>query len=128
MSFELLTDKKEIVIRVPELENRIRYEEHSFAFLLNGSLIAMGEVAFEEDNSIEIKMLETIEKKKGYGRMFVEYLKTIPGIVELWGESVPDAVPFWQKVGVQFEPTGFQQFIEADEHEEGFLIPFTIKL
>lgn len=127
MICELITDKKEIEKRFPQLGSRIRYEQYSFAFACNEELVAVGEIAFEDDQSVEIKMLETLVKRKGYGRMFVAHLRSLPNVVELWGESVPDAVPFWHKVGASFEPSVYEDYLETDEHEEGFLIPFTIK-
>lgn len=130
MDLHLYTDKKEIIKHAPELESRIKYEEHSFAFLLNNKLIAYGEIASLEDQSLEIKMLEVVEKRRGYGSMFVDYLKMMPGITELWGESLLDAVPFWQKVGAIFDPSSLEEpfyLIDEDGTKEGFVIPFTIE-
>ncbi|KQY90927.1 hypothetical protein ASD24_24320 [Paenibacillus sp. Root52] len=128
MNIELYTDKKEILIHAPELESQIRHELNPFAFLLNQQLIAYGEIAILEDRSLEIKMLQVIEEKRGYGRIFVDYLKTIPGIKELWGEALPEAVPFWQKVGASFDPMSYEHYLNNnDKNEEGFLVPFTIK-
>ena len=131
MDFQLITDKVDILKHAPELEKRIKCEEHSFAFLLNNMLIAYGEIACLCDQSLEIKMLEVVEKKRGYGSMFVNYLKAMPGITELWGESLYDAVPFWKKVGAIFDPGSLEEplcLVNEDGTKEMFPIFFTIQI
>lgn len=125
----LLTDRAEIIEQFPVFGERVRHwGKDVFVYVVGDEIVAEGELELSpEDRSIEIKMIQTKEERKGYGRKFVNYLKALDGYEELWGESVPDAVPFWSKNGAVFEPTAFNEFMELDEYEEGFLIPFTIK-
>jgi hypothetical protein len=124
--YQLVTNREEIEAMSDELKKYIAGMENPFVFLQNGEVIAKGELAYYEDDSVEIKMVKTINKRTGKGRVFVEYLKNLPNVKEIWGEAVPDAVAFWSKLGAKFDPEAFEQYLEAEEHEEGFLVPFKI--
>ncbi|WPS85691.1 hypothetical protein SMD22_01140 (plasmid) [Brevibacillus halotolerans] len=125
--FQLITDREEIELLSNELKRYIYGMDNPFVFIHKGEVIAKGEIVFYKDDSVEVKMLEVVNKGKGNGRMFVEYLKNMKNIHEIWGESVPNSVCFWFKVGATFDPVAFNNFIKEDEHEEGFLVPFTIQ-
>ncbi|MFF2532511.1 hypothetical protein ACFVS2_26950 [Brevibacillus sp. NPDC058079] len=122
----LITNRVEIESLSSELQRYIRGMMYPFAFMQNDEVITKGEIRFLEDGSVEIKMIEAIDKGKGSGRLFVEHLKNIENVFEIWGESKPDAVPFWLKMGAVFEPTAFKVFASECEYEEDFLVPFTI--
>ena len=122
----LITDRVQIASLSLELHRYICGMMYPFAFMKNDVVIAKGEIRFYEDGSVEIKMIEAIDKGKGSGRLFVEHLKSIETVCEIWGESKPDAVPFWLKMGAVFEPTAFQVYASESEYEEDFLVPFTI--
>lgn len=55
--------------------------------------------------SITIDNIEFAQEhqSKGYGRMVVEHLKKTPGVSCLTGDSVPEALPFWAKMGAVFD-------------------------
>lgn len=121
----LLTDRTLIFNQFPRFKDH--WGEHIFVYTIGGEIVAEGELKFCPDEQlIEIKMVETIEKRKGYGTKFVNHLRTLEGYNELWGEAVPDAVPFWLKKGAKFEEESFEEYVKFDEYYEGFLVPFTI--
>lgn len=128
MQLKLVTDEFEILTLPQNVQNYLRGMEFPFAFLMDGNVVAKGELEFDsgEIGSIEVKMIKSIEERKGYGKLFVQYLKSLPEVKEIWGESLPVSVPFWLKMGAKFEETSYEEFIKNDEHEEGFLVPFTI--
>lgn len=128
MKMNLVTDEAEILTLPQEVHSYLRGMEFPFAFLVDGIVVAKGELEFDsgEVGSVEVKMIKSVEERKGYGKLFVEHLKSLDEVKEIWGESLPVSVPFWFKMGAKFEESVFNEFIENDEHEEGFLVPFTI--
>jgi hypothetical protein len=125
-TFEFITNKEDIESISDELKRYSCGMENPFVFIRNGTVIVKGEMAIFEDDSVEIKMLESIKKRMGAGRTFVEYLKKMPHVHEIWGEALPNAVDFWFKMGAKFDPSSFETYLGTEDHEEGFLIPFTI--
>jgi len=115
---------------IKELEPSIweiyQYSECPFIFRVNEKTLVYGEAEIGH-GEVYIKMMESIEHKKGYGRLFIEYLKSMPTIHEIWGESVENAVPFWFKMGAKLNPMLFERFLNEEELEEDFLLPFSIK-
>lgn len=126
MNTQLIQDPDMIKEIEPTIWKKYQYSDCPFIFRLDGKTIVYGEAEFEQ-SEVYIKMMESIEKKKGYGRLFIEHLKSLPTIKEIWGEAIEDAVPFWYKIGAKLHPTEFERFINQDELEEDFLLPFSIK-
>jgi|GEM_PF-5616377 len=124
--FHLIIDRNYLIQHLAEFVGEYRYSEYPFLFLQDERVLAKGEIVFEADGSVEIKMVESLEPRRGHGRAFIEYLKALPEVTEIWGEALGDAVPFWSKVGAVFEKQAFECFIETNDSEEGNLIPFTI--
>jgi hypothetical protein len=51
-------------------------------------------------------MIELFPKYRGkgvYGKLVVGYLFQIFGVSSMKGESLPSAIPFWYKIGANFE-------------------------
>ncbi|MEI3891869.1 MULTISPECIES: hypothetical protein [Bacillus] len=110
-----------------DILKHLKHMEHRILYLNNDVPIAYGETTFEEDGSVYIEYIQCIEKRKGHGRDIINHFKNQETITEIWGEAIPDAVPFWHRMGVKFEQSAFNEFIEEDELAEGFLIPFSLK-
>ncbi|PES55161.1 hypothetical protein CN384_07660 [Bacillus thuringiensis] len=110
-----------------DILKNLKNMEHRILYLNNDVPIAYGEAIFEEDGSVYIEYIQCIEKRKGHGRDIINHLKNQETVTEIWGEAIPDAVPFWHRMGVKFEQSAFNYFIDEDELEEGFLVPFTLK-
>jgi hypothetical protein len=125
----LLTDYQEIVKAVPELGEKMKHYPEPFVFLVNGIATMIGEIRITKED-VCVKMVESLEKEKGNGRQFIDFLKSIPEKEEIWGESVVEAIPFWSKMGAVFNSTLYKEYQEAmkvgEELEEDFLLPFTI--
>ncbi|WCK57240.1 hypothetical protein PP175_29050 (plasmid) [Aneurinibacillus sp. Ricciae_BoGa-3] len=124
--FKLVTQREEIEQLSEELKKYSYGMEYPFVFLKEGKVIVKGELAFMQDNSVEVKLMESIQKRKGNGRVFIEYLKSLANVHEIYGEAVPEAVPFWHEMGAEFEPSVFEEYLATPVHEEGFLVPFQI--
>ncbi|HDR7922438.1 hypothetical protein [Bacillus paranthracis] len=110
-----------------DILKNLKNMEHRILYLKNDTPIAYGEAIFEKDGSVYIEYIQCLEKRKGYGSEIINHFKNQETITEIWGESIPDAVPFWHRMGVKFEQSAFNEFIEEDELAEGFLIPFSLK-
>lgn len=125
----LLTNYEEIKKTVPEMEEKMKYYPEPFVFLVDDVVTMIGEVRITEED-ICIKMVESMDRGKGHGRVFIEFLKELPNKEEIWGESVVPAIPFWRKMGAEFNSTLYRQYKDAIangyELEEDFLLPFTI--
>ncbi|PLS19199.1 hypothetical protein CVD28_01970 [Bacillus sp. M6-12] len=125
----LLTNYEEIKKTVPEMEEKMKYYPEPFVFLVDDIVTMIGEIRITEED-ICIKMVESMDKGKGHGREFIEFLKELPDKEEIWGESVVPAIPFWSKMGAEFNSTLYKQYEESvvngEELEEDFLLPFTI--
>lgn len=70
-------------------------------------------------------------QRKGYGKAIVEMLRRLPGIQSLRGESVPEAIPFWDKMGAVFAKGEMEEWLNAPDDKEFIninLIPFVIKV
>jgi hypothetical protein len=53
-----------------------------------------------------LSMIELFPKYRGkgvYGKLVVGYLFQIFGVSSMKGESLPSAIPFWYKIGANFE-------------------------
>ncbi|WP_242289161.1 MULTISPECIES: hypothetical protein [unclassified Bacillus cereus group] len=120
--FEVMKEKAS-----KEVLKSLSYMEHSILYLKNDIPIAYGEATFEADGSVYIEYIECIEKRKGHGREIINHLKKQENITEILGEAIPDAVRFWYQLGAKFNKSAFDHFIEEDELEEGFLVPFSLK-
>ncbi|MFJ8528374.1 hypothetical protein [Bacillus sp. NPDC094106] len=105
----------------------LTYMENRILYFKNDVPIAYGEAEFETDGSVYIQYIKCLKERVGHGTEIISHLKKQEGITEIWGESIPDAVPFWHKMNVTFDKTEFTRFMDEDELEEGFLIPFSLK-
>lgn len=114
---KLVTNQEEMKVHYPQFYKDLQYCEHAFIFLWDNKVVATGELEFDsgEPGALEVKMVEVMKKKKGYGRKFIDYLKNFEHVKEIWGESVPEAVPFWFKVGAVFDKGDFETFIQTDD-------------
>lgn len=75
-------------------------------------------------DSITIDNIEFDEEQqgKGFGKEVVAQLKGYPGITCLTGDSVPDAMPFWAKMGAIFDWGEMESLGETGHELVGFEI------
>lgn len=125
---KLITDYQEMMKLVPHMKEQIDIYEEPFIFMLDGIVVVVGELEmWNSGKCVYIKNINSMEYRKGYGKLFIQFLLQQLGKKEIIGESIPDAVPFWFKMGAKFEKQPFQDFLDAEEDEmTGLLIPFTI--
>lgn len=87
--------------------------------------LKMGEVMLSEyDNCITIDNIEIDEayQGRGYGKEVVSLLKNKPGITMLIGDSVPEALPFWNRMGAIFDSVELENVGETGHALVGFEI------
>lgn len=121
-----LTDYKEILRFAPDQKDVFDMYEEPFLFAVNGEVVVVGEIELGRRVAY-IKNMNSIQRNKGYGRMFIQYLFNELQYVEVTGEAVADAVPFWHKMGARFSKIEFDRYIST-QNDEGMLIPFWITL
>lgn len=63
---------------------------------------------------------------QGYGRQVVELLKKTRGVSCLTGDSVPEALPFWAKMGAVFDWGELERLEETGHALVGFQISWRI--
>ncbi|QJI52315.1 hypothetical protein [Psychrobacillus phage Perkons] len=68
-----------------------------FLFLLNNEIKASGQLRIDYTD-IYIDFIETTEKRKGYGKMFIEYLKQQKQVERITGQSTEEAYIFWESM------------------------------
>jgi hypothetical protein len=100
-------------------------EEEDVSIFLNGVVIATGTFLFSP-HDVYIENLEVIEERKGYGKIIVDHLKSLPQIKGIFGESVPSAVPFWFKMGADLNAQDMEDW--DDEDDSDTLIRFKIQV
>lgn len=107
----------------------VRDYDVEFNLLYKGEVIGFANL-YEGGNEIYIENIELSPEwqKKGHGKVYINILKSIPGIKRITGESVYSAVNFWHKLKAKFDEEKFNDFIEADDDDEGELIPFAINI
>lgn len=76
-------------------------------------------------DSVTIDNIDIDEAYQGQdiGRNVVLLLKHHPAISMITGDSVPAALPFWAKMGAEFN---YEQMERLDEHDEVSLVSFRI--
>ncbi|GAB6461268.1 hypothetical protein bcgnr5390_61210 [Bacillus luti] len=107
-------------------------EEQEYELRINGRGIGF---AYLYVGETEI-YIENVEISKnytgyGYGRQFVEILKSLPNIERITGESVYSAIDFWIKFGAVYSEKEFDEYIESTddfEDDKSPLVPFVIKI
>jgi ribosomal protein S18 acetylase RimI-like enzyme len=107
----------------------VREYEVEFNLLFKGEVIGFA-FLYEGKDEIYIENIELSDEwqNKGHGKTYINILKSIPGIKRITGESVYSAVNFWCKLKAKFNEEKFNEFIDADDDDEGELIPFVINL
>lgn len=125
ISMEIIQDMNEIGRRFPKYVHVEDYYDEPFIFVENGEVLAKGDMRIEGNTAV-IEMIMACEMRKGYGRMFIEHLKSRQDIHRIKGQSIPLAVPFWYQMNAQFNETEFNEFIE-DEYDEDILLGFSIE-
>lgn len=128
-SKRIVTDYNELFEIVPELASEKKYEEFPFVFFVDEKPTITGEIEITGDYAY-VRMMRSLEKGKGYGKEFIEYLKKLPNCLEIWGEATLEAIPFWSKMGAEFNDTVYKQYENHLNNgtplEEDYLLPFTI--
>lgn len=128
-SKRIVTDYNELIEIVPELASKMQHEEYPFVFFVDEKPTITGEVEITTDD-VYIRMMRSLEKGKGHGKQFIEYLKNLPNCLEIWGEATLEAIPFWSKMGAEFNDTVYKQYENHLNNgtplEEDYLLPFTI--
>lgn len=105
------------------IKENLEKAENPFAFLVDGVVEMHGDA--EKNNGVfYIDNVWSKNERKGTGREFIRYLFENEKIQVIEGESTPEAVPFWFKVGAIFPKEMFDEFIEDDDFED--LLPFKI--
>lgn len=105
------------------IKDNLEHAEYPFAFLVDGKMVAYGD-AEEYGTAVHIRNVWSIETRKGFGTVFLDYLFTEKKMREIRGESTPEAAPFWSRMGATFDEPSFQEFLENDEFQD--LIPFCL--
>ncbi|MED2737669.1 GNAT family N-acetyltransferase [Bacillus toyonensis] len=107
----------------------VRDYEVEFNLLYKGKVIGFAHL-YEGADEIYIENIELSPEwqKKGHGKTYINILKSIPGIKRITGESVYSAINFWNKLKAKFDEKKFNDFIEADDDDEGELVPFVINV
>ena len=123
----LICDYKEMIKVVPQMEKNLEIYEDPFVFLINGEPVVVGELEiWNKGKEIYIKNINSLEMRKGYGKTFIQFLLRQMGVREIVGEAIPDAIPFWFKMGAKFQEDLFEHFTQEEVLESHFLLPFTI--
>lgn len=105
------------------IKDNLEKAEHPFAFLVNDDVSLYGD-AEKNNGAFYINNVWSKNERKGAGREFICYLFENEKIQMIEGESTPEAVPFWFKMGAIFPKGIFDEFIEDDDFED--LLPFKI--
>lgn len=105
------------------IKENLEKAEHPFVFLVDGVVCLHGD-AEKNNGSFHINNMWSKVERKGTGRQFIRYLFENEKIQVIEGESTPEAVPFWFKMGAKFPEELFNEFIEDDDFED--LLPFKI--
>ena len=121
---KIIQDMNEIKARFPEYVHVEHYYDDPFIFVANEEVLAKGDMRIEGNTAV-IEMIMASEMRKGYGRMFIEHLKSRQDIHHIEGQSIPLAVPFWYQMNAKFNESEFNEFIE-DEYDEDILLGFSI--
>lgn len=110
----LIQDRKEMEALLPTHWNIF---ENPFGFTIDGELAVVGELEmYNSKTGVYIKNICSIEMGKGYGRIFIQFLKEQLGVKEIIGEAIPDAVPFWHRMGAKFNKSLFDEYIHTEDH------------
>lgn len=99
-------------------------EEEELFHIRVGEL-KVGEVMLNAfDNCITVENIEIDEayQGRGHGKEVVELLKKKPGINMLIGDSVPEALPFWARMGAIFDWGELENLEETGHALVGFEI------
>ncbi|GAB6431063.1 hypothetical protein bcgnr5372_45630 [Bacillus luti] len=107
-------------------------EEQEYELRINGREIGFAYL-YVEETEIYIENVEISQNYTGYGygRQFVEILKSLPNIERITGESVYTAIDFWIKFGAVFSQKEFDEYIDSTEEIEDNispLVPFVIEI
>lgn len=128
-NMRIVRDLEEIKEIAPDIGKTLMFCDVPFVFLVNETPTIFGEIDIGSDDAY-IRMMKSVEKGKGYGGQFIEYLKNLPQCVEIWGESILDAIPFWSKMGAEFNSTIYKEYESYLKNgtslEEDYLLPFSI--
>lgn len=106
-----------------EMNERLKVSESPFAFFVDEYILLYGD-ADDNGKFFTIRDIWSTEKRKCYGKTFIRYLFEQTSINEIEGDSTPEAVPFWTKMGANFKKDVFDDFMEDEDFED--LIPFRI--
>lgn len=107
----------------------VDYDDHVYVFIDENNLIIGDCVLFNEINRTKIDNFEMRFKRKGYGKICVDILKE--QFHKLEGESVLNAMGFWNKMGAVFNQDDMDNLINIEDTDSDFedccyLVSFTI--
>lgn len=98
-------------------------EEDQYDILLGDIKIGDATLTmFSDCITIENIDIDEAYQGKGYGKEVVSMLKKMPGINMLIGDSVPEALPFWLKMGAVFDWGELERLEETGHALVGFEI------
>lgn len=75
----------------------------AYLFVESNQIIGTAYLVFrQEDKSVYIGNIDSVEEGKGYGRKMINYLKSMEEVQQITGESADVAKGFFEKMGAMF--------------------------
>lgn len=111
-------------------ETRLVHIEDEYHEIYRGQTKVGNASLYIYPNSVMIDNIEIDENYQfqGIGRAVVELLKQMPGISALTGDSVAEALPFWNKMGAMFDSGDLDDLGDEDHHLVGFEISWRLPI
>lgn len=108
-----------------EVVQLVLIEEEENLYEIRLTDVRIGEAIlnrFETCITVENIDIDEAYQGKGYGKKVVEMLKAMPGVNMLIGDSVPEALPFWARMGAIFDWGELEDLEETGHALVGFQI------
>lgn len=78
-------------------------DNNAYIFVEKDEVIGTAFLVFdEEESSVYIGNIDVAKEGGGYGRKMIHYLKELPNVKVITGESAPCVMGFFEKMGATF--------------------------